>query len=71
MMRDSDDPDFGTAWESARQAGFDMDLLEENLRLTPGERLRRHENAVVTAQRLRQAMLVRDDAATSDHKTSR
>ena len=71
MTRDFEDPGFGPAWETARQAGFDMDLLEENMRLTPGERLQRHENAVVTAQRLRQAMLVRDDAATADRKTSR
>jgi hypothetical protein len=71
MMRDFDDPGFGPAWEGARRAGFDMDLLEENLGLSPAERLLRHENAVITAQRLRQAMLARDDAAAADHKTSR
>ena len=36
-------PDAGPAWRSAYEAGFDMAPLEDNLKLTPEERLQKHE----------------------------
>lgn len=32
-------PSYGPAWDAAIEAGIDVSLLEENLRLTPTERL--------------------------------
>jgi len=32
-------PDAGPAWRAAAEAGIDMSLLEESLKLTPEERL--------------------------------
>lgn len=54
-----------SAWEAARQAGLDMDLLQDCLDLTPTERLRLHALAVLTAERLRAAMEARP-GATAD-----
>jgi hypothetical protein len=39
-------PDAGPAWRKACQYGFDMSLVEENLRLTPEQRLDRHQYAL-------------------------
>jgi hypothetical protein len=36
-------PDAGPAWRAAYEAGCDMAQLEENLRLTPEERLDKHQ----------------------------
>jgi hypothetical protein len=36
-------PDAGPAWRAAYEAGIDMAELEENLRLTPEERLEKHQ----------------------------
>jgi hypothetical protein len=36
-------PDAGPAWRAAYKAGLDMAALEENLRLTPEERLEKHQ----------------------------
>ena len=36
-------PDAGPAWREAYEAGCDMAELEENLRLTPWERLEKHD----------------------------
>lgn len=51
----------GPAPESAcRQAeanGIDLSLLIDNLRLSPYERMQRHDNALTTTLELRQAML--------------
>ena len=35
-----------TAWERAAAFGIDLSLLEENLRLTPAERIERNEAAL-------------------------
>jgi hypothetical protein len=44
------------AWKSAEKAGYDMSLVEGNLRKTPHERIRAHNRALATAVMLRQAM---------------
>ena len=36
-------PDAGPAWRAAYEAGCDMEELEANLRLTPEERLIKHD----------------------------
>jgi len=36
-------PDAGPAWRAAYEAGLDMAALEENLRLTPEERMDKHQ----------------------------
>ena len=39
-------PDAPPAWREACEYGFDMSLVEDNLRLTPEERLDRHQRAL-------------------------
>jgi hypothetical protein len=36
-------PDAGSAWRVAYEAGFDMAALEENLKLTPEQRIEKHQ----------------------------
>lgn len=43
------------AIEAARRAGFDMDLLDSNLALSPEERALRHESALELMLALREA----------------
>ena len=45
-----------SAWEAAAQYGCDMSLLDENLRKTPTQRIRLHQQALNTAVMLRNAM---------------
>jgi len=45
-----------SAWEQAEQEGFDMSLIESNLRKTPSERIRNHARALQMALQLRQAV---------------
>lgn len=49
-----------SAWQEAEAAGFDMSLVEENLRMTPLERTRQHERALNLAVQLREAMTQRN-----------
>lgn len=46
--------------EEARKAGFDIDMLESNLALTPEERWRQHNLALAMAFELQKARLIRD-----------
>ena len=39
-------PDAGPAWRAAHEAGVDMALLEDALRMSPGTRLREHQRAL-------------------------
>jgi hypothetical protein len=43
------------ALEEARQAGFDLNLIDLNLALTPEERVLRHAAALALAQEMRKA----------------
>jgi hypothetical protein len=36
-------PDAGPTWRAAYEAGLDMEALEENLRLTPEQRIEKHQ----------------------------
>jgi len=49
-------PSYGPAWDAAVEAGVDMFQLERNLRLTPGERVAQHQDALEFAEMLRAAM---------------
>ncbi|MGH9315901.1 MAG: hypothetical protein ACRD1P_02175 [Thermoanaerobaculia bacterium] len=54
---DSEHEDAGTsAWKAAEAYGFDMSLIEANLRRTPAERIRTHARALALALALRQQM---------------
>ena len=48
-------PDAGPAWRAAYEAGIDVSLIEENLRLTPEERLERHQHALDMILEMREA----------------
>ena len=39
-------PDAGPAWRAACDYGFDMSLVEDALKLTPEQRLARHQRAL-------------------------
>lgn len=45
-----------SAWKAAEAYGFDMSLIEANLRRTPAERIRLHARALTLALSLRQQM---------------
>lgn len=48
-------PDAGPAWRAAFAQGIDMSLIEENLRLTPWERLLANDRALALVRALQQA----------------
>jgi hypothetical protein len=48
-------PDFGPDWQAAREAGIDMWLLAESLRLSPWERLLENQSALTLVRMLEQA----------------
>jgi hypothetical protein len=53
-------PDAGPAWRAAHAAGIDMSLIEENLRLSPWERLLANDRALALGRALQQAKNVAD-----------
>jgi len=60
-----------TATERARAFGIDLSLLEDNLRLTPGERLRRNDISLNEAEALRLAYLSSRERTHSHHPSAR
>ena len=52
--------DAGPAWREAARMGMDMALLEENLKLTPWERLQRNNSFVNLARILREGRTIAD-----------
>ena len=46
----------GRDWKAAREYGFDMSLIESNLRKTPLERIRTLNRVLNTALQVRKAM---------------
>ena len=56
-------PDAGPAWRLAFAQGIDMSLIEENLRLTPWERLLANDRALALVRALQQAKPVTDGTA--------
>ncbi|HVS53263.1 MAG TPA: hypothetical protein VHD62_12980 [Opitutaceae bacterium] len=55
-MESSEHPDIA----AARRAGFDLNLLDSNLALTPEERWRQHNLALEMALELQQGRFIRD-----------
>ena len=54
---DSERKRVGTSdWEAAEAYGFDMSLIEANLRRSPAERIRVHARTLALALALRQQM---------------
>lgn len=51
-----------SAWEAAARAGVDMSLIEFALSQSPECRIRRNSDFVKFAQKLKSAMLRRDEA---------
>jgi hypothetical protein len=49
----------GSAWQEAEAAGFDMSLVEENLKMTPVARAKQHHRALNLALQLRAAVKAR------------
>jgi hypothetical protein len=39
-------PDAGPAWRAAHEAGLDMSLIEDSLKLTPEQRLAEHQQVI-------------------------
>jgi hypothetical protein len=39
-------PDAGPAWRAAMEAGIDMSLIEDSLKLTPEQRLAEHQQVI-------------------------
>jgi len=60
-----------TACERAAAYGIDLSLLDENLRLTPEERIKRHDLILNEAESLRNAYLAQRDQPNSNHPASR
>jgi hypothetical protein len=56
MRPDDTKPARVDAWAELQAEGYDISLLEANLRKTPLERIRAHDRALRTALALRQAM---------------
>jgi hypothetical protein len=52
--------DAGPAWREAARMGMDMALLEENLKLTPWERLLRNNGFANLARLLREGRTIPD-----------
>jgi hypothetical protein len=52
--------------EEALLAGFDLNLIEINLSLSPDERWRQHDMALAVIQEFEQARLTRDSSQGSD-----
>jgi hypothetical protein len=51
-------PDAGPAWRAAHAAGVDLSLIEENLKLSPWERLLANDRALALVRALQQAKAV-------------
>lgn len=50
-----------SAWDRAKEAGIDMSLIESNLKLSVAERWRRHDRALNTMLKLREALKRRNE----------
>jgi hypothetical protein len=59
------------AIEEARLAGFDMNLMDINLSLSPAERWRQHDLALEVVEELENARIIRDARLHAAAPTSR
>ena len=64
-------PKTDAAVEEARRAGFDIDLIESNLAISPEERWRQHNLALEMALELQQARIARDARLQSPAASAR
>lgn len=46
----------GPAWKAAEDYGFDMSIIESNLRRTPLQRIRAHDAALQAIRQLRESV---------------
>jgi hypothetical protein len=56
-------PDAGPAWRAAFAQGIDMSLIEENLKISPWERLLANDRALALVRAIQQAGTVTDGIA--------
>jgi hypothetical protein len=56
-------PDTGPAWRAAFAQGIDMSLIEENLKISPWERLPANDRALALVRAIQQAGTVTDGIA--------
>lgn len=56
-------PDAGPAWRAAVEYGFDMSLIEENLKRSPWERLLANDRALALIRAIQQAETITDGIA--------
>ena len=56
-------PDAGPAWRAAAEYGFDMSLIEENLKRSPWERLLANDRALALIRAIQQAETITDGIA--------
>ncbi|HEY2382595.1 MAG TPA: hypothetical protein VGK48_15570 [Terriglobia bacterium] len=61
----------GSAIEEARCAGFDVNLIELNLSLSPAERWRQHDLALDVILELEKARMTRDATLQTDPAATR
>ena len=59
-------PPTNSAIEEARRAGFDLNLIELNLSLTPAERWRQHDMALDVILEFEKARMARDAKLQAD-----
>ena len=64
-------PDIHPAIAAAEKAGFDINLIDSNLALSPAERWRQHSLALEMALELQQARLIRHARLQSTPAPSR
>jgi hypothetical protein len=55
--------DAGPAWRAAHAAGIDMSIIEENLKLSPWERLLANDRALALGRALQQGKTVNHGTA--------
>ncbi|WP_309396683.1 hypothetical protein [Cerasicoccus maritimus] len=62
-----------SAWQLLIDEGYDVTLIEENLRLTPTERINNQSSMAESVMQLRDAMrssLIKSDRAPSDTQSA-
>ena len=64
-------PPIESAIEEAAQAGFDLNLMENNLSMTPEERWKQHDMALAVILELEEARMKRDARLQSTTTPSR
>lgn len=53
-------PDAGPAWREAVEMGMDMSLIEQNLKISPWERLLQNDRALALARIMERSRVITD-----------